>query len=62
MQDLTYVSSHTVVPEDDGVRLPPSPNLAVDTPVDVVVQEVEDRVYGSWWSVQNIIPILDGPT
>lgn len=47
MQDLTYVSSHTIVPEDDGVWLPASPNLAVDTSIDVVVQEVENRIYGN---------------
>ena len=34
----------TVVPEDDGVGLPASTDLAVNAAVDVIVQEVEDGV------------------
>ena len=36
----TYVGRDTVVPEHDGVWLPPSADLAVDAAVDVVVEEV----------------------
>lgn len=44
-QIKTYMGSHPVVPEHDGVRLPSSADLTIDTAVDVVVEEVEDRIY-----------------
>ena len=45
MRANTYVRSNTVVPEDYGVGLPPNTSLVVKTPVDVVVNEVEDGLW-----------------
>lgn len=41
----TYMGGDTVVPDDNGVGLPPDAGLVVDTLVDVVIEEVEDGVY-----------------
>lgn len=40
----TYVNGDPVVPQHNGVRLPLSPDLAVNATINVVVQEVQDRV------------------
>ncbi len=40
------MGSDTVVPDDDGVGLPLDAGLVVGTPVDVVVQEFKDGIYG----------------
>ena len=45
MRANTYVRGDTVVPEDHGVGLPPNASLVVKTPVDVVVEEVEDGLW-----------------
>lgn len=42
--ETTHMCSHTVVPKDDGVRLPAGTNLAINTLVDVIVKEIEDSV------------------
>lgn len=46
-RQVTYVCCDSVVPENDGVWLPPSSHLAVNAAIDVVVQKVQDRI----WSI-----------
>lgn len=41
---IPYMSSNSVVPDDDGVWLPLDTGLVVNTLVDVVVEEVENRI------------------
>lgn len=50
---MTYMGSNTVVPNNDGVGLPPDASLVVSALVDVVVQEVQDGIYrfGEWLSM-----------
>ena len=42
--EATHVCGHTIIPEDNSVGLPAGTDLAVNTLVDVIVQEVEDCV------------------
>ena len=42
--EISYVSSDSVVPNNDRVRLPPDTGLVVNTPVYVVVEKVEDSI------------------
>ena len=45
MRTNTYVRSDTIVPEDHGAGLPPNASLVVKTPVDMIVEEVEDGLW-----------------